>query len=78
MNVAGISRIGRATQGVRVIQTSDDDEVVSAIRTAEGDEPESEIAAIDAPPAEETTDPVAPDDSGDAADLDRPPEEPTE
>ena len=35
MNVAGISRIGRATQGVRVIQTGGEDVVVSAIRTAE-------------------------------------------
>ena len=35
MSVAGISRIGRATQGVRVIQTVADDTVVSAIRTAE-------------------------------------------
>jgi len=35
MSVDGISSIGRATQGVRVIQTDDDDHVVSAIRTAE-------------------------------------------
>ena len=35
MSVDGISRIGRATQGVRVIQTDDEDQVVSAIRTAE-------------------------------------------
>jgi DNA gyrase subunit A len=38
MDVAGISRIGRATQGVRVIQTDEDDWVVSAIRTAEAEE----------------------------------------
>ncbi len=38
MGVAGISRIGRATQGVRVIQTAADDTVVSAVRTAQ-DEP---------------------------------------
>jgi DNA gyrase subunit A len=37
MSVVGISRIGRATQGVRVIQTADEDVVVSAIRTAEDD-----------------------------------------
>ena len=36
--VAGVSRIGRATQGVRMIQTDDDDVVASAIRTAEGEE----------------------------------------
>jgi DNA gyrase subunit A len=35
MEVGGISRIGRATQGVRVIQTDEGDHVVSAIRTAE-------------------------------------------
>jgi DNA gyrase subunit A len=35
MSVNGISRIGRATQGVRVIQTEEADNVVSAIRTAE-------------------------------------------
>jgi len=34
-SVDGISRIGRATQGVRVIQLDEDDVVVSAIRTAE-------------------------------------------
>jgi DNA gyrase subunit A len=39
MTVDGISRIGRATQGVRVIQLSDDDVVSSAIRTAEDEEP---------------------------------------
>ena len=38
MAVDGISKIGRATQGVRVIQTDDDDQVVSAIRTAEAEE----------------------------------------
>ena len=40
MDVGGISRIGRATQGVRVIQCDEDDIVVSAIRTAEPDEDE--------------------------------------
>jgi len=39
VDTAGISRIGRATQGVRIIQLDDGDEVVSAIRTAE-DEPQ--------------------------------------
>lgn len=38
MAVDGISKIGRATQGVRVIQTAKDDQVVSAIRTAEAEE----------------------------------------
>jgi DNA gyrase subunit A len=44
MNVEGISRIGRATQGVRVIQLSDDDIVSSAIRTAEDEEPTAPAA----------------------------------
>ncbi len=38
MAVDGISKIGRATQGVRVIQTAEDDQVASAIRTAEAEE----------------------------------------
>ncbi len=38
MAVNGISKIGRATQGVRVIQTDQDDKVVSAIRTAEAEQ----------------------------------------
>ncbi len=38
MDVAGISRIGRATQGVRVIHLDQDDKVVSAIRTQEEEE----------------------------------------
>ena len=41
MAVDGISKIGRATQGVRVIQTAEDDQVVSAIRTAEAEEARS-------------------------------------
>jgi len=35
LGVDGVSRIGRATQGVRLIQTEDDDVVASAIRAAE-------------------------------------------
>jgi DNA gyrase subunit A len=48
MSVDGISRIGRATQGVRVIQTDEADCVVSAIRTAE-------TSAVKAPDSEEET-----------------------
>jgi len=55
--VDGISRIGRATQGVRVIQLDESDVVVSAIRTAEKD-PSS---------GEETTGPELPDDAPDEA-----------
>jgi DNA gyrase subunit A len=48
INVGGISRIGRATQGVRVIQTDAEDGVVSAIRTTEPAEAEeAENAAQD-------------------------------
>jgi DNA gyrase subunit A len=39
MDIDGISRIGRATQGVRVIQTAEDDNVVAAIRTADDGKP---------------------------------------
>ena len=35
MNVNGVSRIGRATQGVKLIQTDDGDVVASGIRTAD-------------------------------------------
>jgi DNA gyrase subunit A len=38
MDAAGISRIGRATQGVRLIQMEEGDVVVAAIRTAEREE----------------------------------------
>jgi DNA gyrase subunit A len=38
MDVSGISRIGRATQGVRLIQVDDGDRVVAAIPTAEREE----------------------------------------
>jgi len=38
MAVADISSIGRATQGVRVIQTDENDTVVAAIRTAEDED----------------------------------------
>jgi len=39
MGVGDVSRIGRATQGVRMIQTADEDFVASAIRTTEDEEP---------------------------------------
>ncbi len=48
MVVGGISCIGRATQGVRLIQCDEGDQVVSAIRTAETDEREAERAAAEA------------------------------
>jgi DNA gyrase subunit A len=53
MDVAGISRIGRATQGVRLIHCDAGDRVSSAIRTAERSE-EGRSAPVDTAPAEET------------------------
>jgi len=59
MNVEGISRIGRATQGVRVIQLDEDDVVVSAIRAAETEQrpddlsDETEPGPDDSQPTEE-------------------------
>ncbi|MBD3868367.1 MAG: DNA gyrase subunit A [Acidobacteria bacterium] len=41
MDVAGVSRIGRATQGVRMIQLNEGDAVVSATRTSEHEEEEN-------------------------------------
>ncbi|HXV75546.1 MAG TPA: DNA gyrase subunit A [Candidatus Polarisedimenticolaceae bacterium] len=52
MSVAGISRIGRATQGVRVIQLDEDDVVVSAIRAAEDDTPGADGEQTDDNPNE--------------------------
>jgi len=54
LNVDGVSRIGRATQGVKMIQTAEGDVVVSAGRTEEaepkpGAEPEPEQSGSDEP-----------------------------
>jgi DNA gyrase subunit A len=49
MDVSGISRIGRATQGVRLIQCGEDDHVVSAIRTAEREEEGTSAPVATAP-----------------------------
>ncbi len=62
MPVSGVSRIGRATQGVRLIQTDEGDVVASAIRTAES---EDGMPAADAGPA---GDGPPPDDAGSDAD----------
>jgi DNA gyrase subunit A len=51
MDVSDISRIGRATQGVRLILLEEDDQVVSAIRTAEREE-EGKTAPVDTQPIE--------------------------
>ena len=61
MGVDGISRIGRATQGVRVIQLEEGDLVVSAIRAAEDDAPVDEKEPTEAPKTNGN-----PEDRGDA------------
>jgi DNA gyrase subunit A len=60
MDAAGISRIGRATQGVRLIQLEDGDEVVAAIRTAEREE-EGKSAPIATAPDEDDDSAALPD-----------------
>jgi hypothetical protein len=65
MNVEGISRIGRATQGVRVIQLDEDDVVVSAIRAAETAQRQGEPSDGDEAGPDETQPTEAdPEDSG--------------
>ena len=63
MDVAGISRIGRATQGVRLIQLEDGDGVASAIRTAEREEEGKSAPVATAP--DEDEEPMAPDEEAD-------------
>jgi DNA gyrase subunit A len=65
MDASDISRIGRATQGVRLIQLEDQDQVVAAIRTAEREE-EGKSAPVA----------TAPDPDDVAAPEDDPPEGP--
>jgi DNA gyrase subunit A len=65
MDASGISRIGRATQGVRLIQLEAGDEVVAAIRTAEREE-EGKSAPIATAPDED-------DDSGSLAEAEEEP-----
>jgi DNA gyrase subunit A len=52
MDVTGVSRIGRATQGVRLIAVDEGDQVVDAIRTAEREE-EGKIAPVSTAPDED-------------------------
>jgi len=54
MNVDGISRIGRATQGVRIVHTADEDVVASAIRLAEDETP----ASLEAEPPTDAPEPT--------------------
>jgi DNA gyrase subunit A len=61
MNASGISRIGRATQGVRLIQMEEGDVVVSAIRTAEREEEGTQAPVATAPDPDDT---AGPEDEG--------------
>jgi DNA gyrase subunit A len=68
-SVTGVSRLGRATQGVRLIQTEPEDAVASAIRTAEDEE--ADDAAPGADNAAGETEPL-PDASDAATDGEEP------
>ncbi len=59
MDVAGISRLGRAAQGVRLIQTEEGDEVVAAIITAEREEEGKTQPVATAPDPDE--EPIGPE-----------------
>ena len=67
MDASGISRIGRATQGVRLIQLEEGDAVVSGMRTAEREE-EGKSAPVATAPDEDEEPPrpeeLAADDEG--------------
>jgi DNA gyrase subunit A len=54
MDASGISRIGRATQGVRLIQMEEGDVVVAAIRTAEREEEGTQAPVETAPDPDDT------------------------
>jgi DNA gyrase subunit A len=54
MDASGISRIGRATQGVRLIQMEEGDEVVAAIRTFEREEEGKSAPVATAPDPDDT------------------------
>jgi DNA gyrase subunit A len=54
MDASGISRIGRATQGVRLIQMEEGDSVVAVIRTAEREEEGKSAPLATAPDPDDT------------------------
>ncbi|MHC5028583.1 MAG: DNA gyrase C-terminal beta-propeller domain-containing protein [Planctomycetota bacterium] len=58
LNVDGVSSYGRATQGVSLISTGDDDFVASAKRTAESEAPEEAEAVSDTPAADASATPA--------------------
>jgi DNA gyrase subunit A len=74
MDASGISRIGRATQGVRLIQMDEGDSVVAVIRTAEREEEGKSAPVATSPDPDDTgvveedpADDAAPDAPGDAS-----------
>jgi DNA gyrase subunit A len=71
MDASGISRIGRATQGVRLIQMEGGDQVVAAIRTEEREEEGKSAPVATAPDPDDTggveDDPVDDAPPGDAS-----------
>ncbi len=73
MDVAQISRIGRATQGVRLIHMEEGDLVASAIRTEEREEEGTSAPLATAP--DEDEEPIVP---GEEDEGNPPPEEPSE
>jgi DNA gyrase subunit A len=65
MDASGISRIGRATQGVRLIQLEQGDEVVAAIRTAEREEEGKSAPIATAPDEDDDSGALVEEDPGD-------------
>jgi DNA gyrase subunit A len=65
MDASDISRIGRATQGVRLIQLEDQDQVVAAIRTAEREEEGKSAPVATAPDPDDVAAPEEEPSDGD-------------
>ncbi|HEX5043223.1 MAG TPA: DNA gyrase subunit A [Candidatus Polarisedimenticolaceae bacterium] len=73
MDVGGISRLGRAAQGVRLIQTDERDEVVAAIITAEREEEGKTQPVATAPDPDE--EPIGPEEEAEEEDASAPEDE---
>ncbi|MCP4654414.1 MAG: DNA gyrase subunit A, partial [bacterium] len=61
INVDGVSRIGRSTQGVKVMDLGSDDRVVAVAKIVEREDEEAEPAAEDADAGQPPTEPAAED-----------------
>jgi DNA gyrase subunit A len=72
MDASGISRIGRATQGVRLIQMEEGDSVVAVIRTAEREEEGKSAPLATAPDPDDTAGVEVEDDPADDGAPDAP------